>query len=380
MRLSAVNLDYVVLPILLLFLAVVIVAVCVRRMRALRARPYGKLRKVGERVMLSIVNVLIVAIAGSSLFNAIAIHRFWSSHAAPGQMVTIGDYTMHLNCTGRGSPTLLLETGLGNDSLIWSGIQPELAKSTRVCSYDRAGFGWSDGRPGPRDADHIATELHELLGKAGVGTPVVLMAHSIGGLYLRDYASRYPAEVAGMIFVDSSSPLQDKNPAFAGGGLGPPAWLLRTAMVAGVPRLMGMCSGEARDAGYALRKLNAEAICRMHYSSMAAEASAFDQSGEETVHTGPYGDLPILVISHDPAKALEEQHTAKDVARQQAWSEMQESLKHLSKQGRRIVALRSTHYVALDRPDLLEKEVPRFLEEVRGSLKPPTPNGSTSDE
>ena len=151
-------------------------------------------------------------------------------------------------------------------------------------------------------------------------------------------------------------------------------------MVVGVPRLMGMCSGEARDAGYALRKLNAEAICRMHYNSMAAEASAFDQSGEETVHTGPYGDLPILVISHDPAKALEERHTPEDVARQQAWSEMQESLKHLSTRGRRIVALRSTHYVALDRPDLLEKEVPRFLEEVRGTGTASTPIGSTSSE
>lgn len=374
------NVDYVILPSVLLLFAVLTVALCVRRIRTLRSKPYRTPCKLSERVVLSLAMFVVVAIAVSSLFNAIAVHRFWSSHPTPGQMVMVGQSRMHIVCRGNGAPTLVLETGLGNDALIWSGIQATLAQTTRVCAYDRAGFGWSESRSGPRDADHITAELHQLLAQAGIKGPIVLMAHSIGGLYVRDYASRYPAQIAGMIFVDSSSPLQDKNPAFRSGGSGPPAWLLHVAMVAGVPRLMGMCSGGAKDAGYDFRKVNAEAVCRMHYSSMLAELSSFDRSGEETIHTGPYGDVPILVFSHDPAKVLQGRHSAQDVARQNAWSGMQENLKRLSTNGRRIIAVGSTHYVMRDRADLLEKEVPLFIKSIRGNIPPSLPNGSTSSE
>ena len=85
----------------------------------------------------------------------------------------------------------------------------ELSKATRVCSYDRAGFGWSDPRPDPRDADHIVAELHGLLSAAAIAGPIVLIGHSIAGLYIRDYTARYPANVAGLVFVDASTPLQD---------------------------------------------------------------------------------------------------------------------------------------------------------------------------
>ena len=125
---------------------------------------------------------------------------------------------MRIDCSGSGSPTLVLDAGLGNDGLIWGGVQPVLAKTTRVCSYDRAGFGWSDALPPPRDADHIAAELHGLLIAAKVNGPIVLMGHSIAGIYIRDYATRYPEKLAGLIFVDGSTPLQNRNPAFAAHG------------------------------------------------------------------------------------------------------------------------------------------------------------------
>jgi len=129
-------------------------------------------------------------------------------------------------------------------------------------------------------------------------------------------------------------------------------------MVAGVPRLIGMCSGGTKDAGYAFRKRNAEAICRMHYSSVSEELSSFDRSGEETTHSGPDCDVPILVFSHNPANVFQGRHSAQDVARQDAWSGMQENLKRLSINSRRLIAVGSTHYVMRDRADLLEKEVP----------------------
>jgi pimeloyl-ACP methyl ester carboxylesterase len=139
---------------------------------------------------------------------------------------------MHIYCTGSGSPAIVLEAGGGNDSVIWRGVQPPLAKTTRVCAYDRTGSGWSDAQPGPRDADHIADELHQLSLRAGITGPVVLMGHSIGGIFLRDYATRYPENIAGLIFVDSSTPLQNRNPAFnLNGGTGPPPWAFHLAML-----------------------------------------------------------------------------------------------------------------------------------------------------
>src|SRR3984885_16370192 len=92
-------------------------------------------------------------------------------------------------------------------------VQPELAKTTRVCSYDRAGYGGSEMVPGPRDADHVATELHGLLHAAGIEGPIVLMGHSIAGIFIRDYATRYPAQRAGLMFVDGSTPWPNRDPA-----------------------------------------------------------------------------------------------------------------------------------------------------------------------
>ncbi len=174
------NIDYVVLPSVLFLFSVLIVALCVRRIRTLRSKPYRRPRKLSERIVLSLAMLAVIGIAVSSLFNAIAVHRFWSSHPVAGQMVMVGQSRMHIVCMGNGAPTVVLETGLGNDALIWSGIQATLAQTTRVCAYDRAGFGWSESRSGPRDADHIAAELHQLLAQAGINGPIVLMAHSIG--------------------------------------------------------------------------------------------------------------------------------------------------------------------------------------------------------
>lgn len=237
-------------------------------------------------------------------------------------------------------------------------IQPVLSRTTHVCSYDRAGFGWSDPQPLPRDADHIADELHQMLLQSQISGPIVLMGHSIAGLYMRDYATRYPNNVAGMVFIDVSTPLQDHNRAFNSGSKGLPSWLLRAAMIAGIPRVIGMCSPSVKGPNADFRKLRTEDICRLHYSAMSGELDSFEASGEETIHSGPYGSLPILIISHDPAKMLATPHTTKqEIDRQRAWSQMQEDLKKLSTRSNRIIAKGSTHNVPIDRADLIEKKV-----------------------
>jgi pimeloyl-ACP methyl ester carboxylesterase len=151
--------------------------------------------------------VALLALAGSgALYQALATARDTRAYPPPGRLVDIGGHRLHLYCVGTGSPTVVLEAVAGGTSADWAWVQPEVAATTRVCAYDRAGRGWSDHGPGPRDARRVATELHTLLGNAGEPGPYVLVGHSLGGLFVRQFAAQYPDEVAGMVLIDARHP------------------------------------------------------------------------------------------------------------------------------------------------------------------------------
>ena len=128
--------------------------------------------------------------------------------AAPmtGQLVDVGDHRLRIDCTGVGSPTVVLESGLGESSFYWARISAAVATTTRVCVYDRAGRGWSESAPKPQDGLAIAADLHTLLSKSGNPGPYVLVGHSSGGVYVRIFAAKYPDEVAGMVLLDAQPP------------------------------------------------------------------------------------------------------------------------------------------------------------------------------
>ena len=128
-----------------------------------------------------------------------------------GQSVDIGGRSLNIYCSGEGSPTVVFESGAGAPGYAWSHIQPEIAKLTRACWYDRAGEGWSDPGPFPRTSAAVAQDLHELLRRAGIPPPYVLVGHSIGGLHARVYNGLYPNEVAGMVLVDSAHEEEPKR-------------------------------------------------------------------------------------------------------------------------------------------------------------------------
>jgi len=153
-----------------------------------------------------IVALLALAVFGA-IYQAIATERAERAYPPPGEMVDVGGYSLHINCVGQGSPTVVLDAGLGSMSAEWVWVQREVSDTTRVCAYDRAGMGWSEMGPEPRDAKQITRELHTLLSKAGIEGPYVLVGHSFGGLYMQTYAARYPDEVAGVAFIDSSTEL-----------------------------------------------------------------------------------------------------------------------------------------------------------------------------
>jgi pimeloyl-ACP methyl ester carboxylesterase len=165
------------------------------------------MRRIWRPLLGLVVVLLALAVAGAT-YQAIATERAERAYPPPGEMVDVGGYKLHINCEGQGSPTVVLDAGSGGFSAQWVRVQREVSGTTRVCSYDRAGMGWSEMGPEPRDAKQISSELHTLLKGANIEGPYVLVGHSFGGLYVRTYAARYPDEVAGVVLVDSSSPKQ----------------------------------------------------------------------------------------------------------------------------------------------------------------------------
>ena len=165
-------------------------------------------------VLTPVIAVLAVA-SVSATYDNIARTSDEATIAAPGKMYDVGGHRLHLDCHGQGSPTVVLSNGAGGVSAAWARITGPVSETTRVCSYDRAGQGWSDEAASPRDGVESAEDLHTLLAAAGEHGPYVLVGHSTGGTYAMTYAAQYPEQIAGLVLLDSSSPEQfTRMPAY----------------------------------------------------------------------------------------------------------------------------------------------------------------------
>jgi pimeloyl-ACP methyl ester carboxylesterase len=158
--------------------------------------------------ILSPVFVVLLLCAIGGAYETYREHLDQGKYAMPGRLIDVGGHKLHINCTGTGSPTVVLEPGLGEPSTAMAWIAPAVTKVTRVCVYDRAGRGWSEAASGPEDGVQTATDLHTLLHRAGEKGPFVLAGHSAGGIYVLNFAHRYPNEVAGVVLLDSMHPEQ----------------------------------------------------------------------------------------------------------------------------------------------------------------------------
>ena len=170
-------------------------------------RPKRRGRRLFRWLGGAVLLVLGLILAGT-IYESVSEAADVRAYPPPGQMVDVGGYRLHINCMGTGTPTVVIDAGWGDWSLSWGWVQREVAKTTQVCTYDRAGMGYSEAGPLPRNAEQFAKELHILLARANIAGPYVLAGHSLGGLPVRVFAHDYPTEVAGVVLIDSMSPGQ----------------------------------------------------------------------------------------------------------------------------------------------------------------------------
>jgi pimeloyl-ACP methyl ester carboxylesterase len=153
------------------------------------------------------VFVLVVGIIGT-VYQTAMTEADQRNFSPPGNLIDVDGFKMHIHCEGAGSPTVILEAMSGGTSTYWGWIQPEVQKETRVCVYDRAGFGWSESDPEPQSLARTVHNLHALLVNANIDGPYVMVGHSLGGVYVRQFAADYPDEVAGVMLLDEANPQQ----------------------------------------------------------------------------------------------------------------------------------------------------------------------------
>jgi pimeloyl-ACP methyl ester carboxylesterase len=319
------------------------------------------IRRLRMSALMIILLALLLAVAGTS-YQAIETRSDERHSPEAGRLVDIGGYRLKINCIGRGSPTVVLEAGFGDVSVEWNRVQPEIAQFSRVCSYDRAGYGGSDSGPMPRTSALIATELHTLLQNAGEVPPYVLVGHSFGGYNVRVFNGKYPDQVAGVVLVDATQEDQYQ--------LLPAAWgkiyeselkrCKRQALWApifidlGVARLMLRSRGNLNENAYLI-------LQSKYLQARASELEMIKTSAQQARVADNIADKPLIVLTGgtNSDQILSNGLTKQDFSDfHKVWvDELQVRLARLSTQGKQIIVPDSGHDIPNERPDTVMSAV-----------------------
>ena len=291
-------------------------------------------------------------------------------------LVSIGSHVLHIHCTGEGAPAVVFESGLGGTSLDWVSVQPAVSGFTRACSYDRAGYGWSESGPHPRHAVRIAAELDRLLVYASVPPPWVLVGHSFGGLTMRAFAARFePEAVAGMVLVDAAHEDQFQRMAAAGIPV-PMAPTGRKFVIAnhwavpnGLPPALKPLAQRFALVPRAIRTLYSE-LGTMRYSALQVTSMRWAT------------DAPVTVLARGPRRGAVSSRTAR---LDRMWLDLQRDLATSVNDGSLQVVPDSGHYIHLDHPERVVTAIRTIVEASRldrqsDAAPPPGRFGSARQE
>ncbi len=319
------------------------------------------LRGIARWLSLALALIAGLALAGAS-YEAIAARGDAQTFPPPGRLVDVGGYSLHIQCVGSGSPTVVFDAGLGGTSLDWTLVQAVIGQTTRVCTYDRAGMGRSDNGLAPRTPAQIAGELHTLLGNAGLAGPYVLVGHSLGGKNVRLFTLQHPDEVAGLVLVDARGEYVDAHtwPAEAAAfqqGIARQGTMYGIARALGVVRLVG-ASQWGPPALPAQTRLAMALFATGQHDLRATAAEAQQRAADDgQLQAAPgLGARPLIVLA-----------SGQNMEQIPNWPEAQRRQAALSTHGRLIVVTGSGHYIQLEQPPVVIDAVRQVVAQARSS-------------
>jgi pimeloyl-ACP methyl ester carboxylesterase len=348
--------------------------------------------------MTSKVLAILVAVLGATIAVSAAPAVLTQSEVAPylhaQRLVDVGGHAINVYCLGHGSPSVILDAGEGETMYTWHKVQPAIAKFTRVCSFDRAGMGFSGAGPLPRDANAMVTDLHALLGRAHISPPYVLVGHSIAGLYAPLYADRYLPDVAGMVLIDPSFPNQTHalhvaSPTMARMEAQAPA-AYTFCYNASLHGTLGLDRGSKANAicGFPPKVAanlrtqcakNGAAWCKMQHldyarllrpsfwSALRSEDAASDDvdSAEDIREQRSYGAMPLAIFTAANDIGDSPLPPAEMRAVDRAWNAGHVRLARLSSAGSNVVIAHSEHFIQLDRPEVVINAVAKVVHQTK---------------
>ena len=313
------------------------------------------MRKFLKRAVFWGGGALVLALAAATALQWWLSHRALERNPPPGQLVVVGGHQIHLLCQGQGSPSVILESGIPGTSLGWASVMEDIASFTRVCAYDRAGYGWSEAGPEPRTISKITGELRELLRTAQMGPPYVFAGHSFGGLVVQLIASRFPDEVAGMVLVDSAHPdLARRSGHFE--RMEAVTFRLKVLAPLGIARLIiDPPAGSPESRPSSVRKMETEVLATTRsFRTMASEMAGLRESLNQAAENRPrLGRKPLVVLTEGQRKT-------------EFWHAMQEQFMELSDRSEWQVVSGAGHFIHHDQPDIVVDAIRRVVESARG--------------
>lgn len=296
--------------------------------------------------------VALIAAGLGAMYEASAKGADSRRHPPPGRLFLVGTQRLHLHCIGEGAPTVVMEAGLGEQSLTWSLVQRPIATMSRSCSYDRAGYGWSEPGPQPRSPANAADELHRLLASAGETGPYVLVAHSLGAYVAKVFVNRHPAEIAAVVLIE---PTDEEAATLAGTPRIPIIEYRLFAFLArlGVVRLFGswlvplIAGTDPPDDVLA----NAPVIYSHRSLQTAADELKASVEGARRLAASPF------ILRHVRLVVIAAEETGDSVHTKR--------LTRLSTRGTHLIVEKSGHYVQYDRPDVVVNTIRQVINEIR---------------
>jgi len=349
------------------------------------ARRGSSLLRWAKRIGIGLLALIVVVVAGGSGYEAIARHQAASDYPARGRMIDIGGRSIHLDCRGTGSPTVVFESGLSaTGSLDWDAVHDQIARTTRACAYDRAGLMWSDPKSSHQNGDAIAEDLHATLATAGEKAPFVLVGHSIGGSYATIYTKKFPGQVSGLVLVDPSHPDQErrvdialKQPMATADESRAPASERIPADLAwtGLVRLM-----PTPDLSDGVKSVPADVVVKgvayfpTSFSAMLDEVDAMRETFKEAGAFRQFGDRPLVVLSAASVSDKDLNRSGKTRkgydADRALYMTLHAEEASWSTRGRLVLVPDSSHVIQYDRPDLVIAAVRDVVASVRNPAAP----------